>query len=144
METGEHLIRHPDWRTRLEGAIKAEVGRPFKWGERDCCLVAFGLVRAITGADLFPYRGQYSTLKGLRDIGRRDCDGALTTEDLATYLLGGDPVAAGPARVGDMMFFEKGAWNSLGTMTAMGAMFCGYDGMIFMPPSRCKCAWKIG
>ncbi len=143
METGERLIRHLDWRARLEIAVKAEAGKPFEWGQRDCCLVAFRLVRAITGADLFPYQGQYSTLQGLREIGRRECNGALTTEDLATYLLGFS-IDTGAARLGDMMFFEKGAWNSLGTMTGMGAMFCGYDGMIFMPPSRCKCAWRIG
>ena len=144
METGRGLTRYPDWRSRLEIAIEAETKHLFAWGEHDCCLVAFGLVRAITGADLFPYRGnRYSSLKGLRDIGLADFDDAVTTEDLAGRILG-TSIDAGAARVGDMMYFEKGAWNSLGTMTAMGAMFRGYDGMIFMSPSRCKCAWKIG
>lgn len=143
METGEHLKRYPNWRWRFEIAIKCEIRRPFEWGQCDCCLVAFRLVRAITGADLFPYRGKYSDLRGLHEIGRKDFDGALTTEDLARRLLGGS-IDPGGARVGDMMFFERGAWNSLGTMTANGAMFRSLDGMIFMPPSRCKCAWKIG
>ena len=145
MDAQIRLIRYPDWQQCLEGAIKYEVKKSVEWGKHDCCLVAFGLVRAITGVHLFPYRGQYSSYKELRAIGYNDFgfEKAMTMEDLSRRLLG-DSIETDAARVGDMMCFEKGKRNSLGTLTAAGAMFRSFGGMIFAPPSRCKCAWKIG
>ena len=101
MEAGG-LKRYPEWRDCLKEAIEDEIGKPFKWGEHDCCLVSFGLVYAITGVELFPYQNRYSSLIGLREIGYREFGGALTTEDLATWILGTSMVTDA-AGTGDMM-----------------------------------------
>jgi hypothetical protein len=60
-------MRHDDWSKRLRETIQAAQGRPFLWGENDCCLFAADCCIAVCGIDpAEKYRGQYSTERGAK------------------------------------------------------------------------------
>lgn len=57
-------MRFPDWRTRLQNYISANIARPFQAGVFDCSLFSADCVNVMTGVDhAAPYRGQYSTIQ---------------------------------------------------------------------------------
>ncbi|WP_110708494.1 hypothetical protein [Salinicola sp. CR57] len=58
-------MRHHDWPTRLQQTIKGASGRPFSWGELDCCLFVSDCCIAVCGVDPSgPYRGKYRSRRG--------------------------------------------------------------------------------
>ncbi|WP_411101219.1 DUF6950 family protein [Streptomyces sp. x-45] len=60
-------MRYRDWTMRLNETIKAAQGRPFLWGEFDCCLFAADCSAAICGVDpAADYRGKYKTEAGAK------------------------------------------------------------------------------
>lgn len=60
-------MRYRDWTTRLHQTIQASLGRPFSWGEFDCCVFAAECSIAICGVDpLELYRGKYRTETGAK------------------------------------------------------------------------------
>lgn len=60
-------MRYRDWTTRLNEAIKAAQGRPFSWGEFDCCLFAADCAVAVCGVDPAErYRGKYKSEAGAK------------------------------------------------------------------------------
>jgi hypothetical protein len=62
-------MRYRDWTTRLSDVIKAALGRPFSWGEFDCCLFAADCAVAVCGTDpAAQYRGQYTTEAGAKRL----------------------------------------------------------------------------
>lgn len=62
-------MRYRDWTTRLSDVIKAALGRPFSWGEFDCCLFAADCAVAVCGVDpAEQYRGKYKTETGAKRL----------------------------------------------------------------------------
>lgn len=62
-------MRYRDWTTRLHESIKAAQGRPFSWGEFDCCLFAADCAVAVCGTDpAEQYRGKYKTEAGAKRL----------------------------------------------------------------------------
>jgi hypothetical protein len=62
-------MRNRDWTTRLNDVIKAALGRPFSWGEFDCCLFAADCAVAVCGTDpAEQYRGKYKTETGAKRL----------------------------------------------------------------------------
>ncbi|KJH75631.1 DUF6950 family protein [Pseudomonas sp. ES3-33] len=60
-------MRYQDWTTRLHDVIKAAQGRPFSWGEFDCCLFAADCSAAVCGVDpAAQYRGKYTSEAGAK------------------------------------------------------------------------------
>lgn len=60
-------MRHPDWQLRIIDTIKAASGRPFCWGENDCCLFVADVCLAACGKDpAADYRGRYRTELGAK------------------------------------------------------------------------------
>lgn len=58
-------MRNRDWTTRLHDVIRAAHGRPFSWGEFDCCTFAADCAVALCSTDpAAAYRGKYSTQAG--------------------------------------------------------------------------------
>ena len=52
---------------RLNETIKAALGRPFLWGEFDCCLFAADCTASVCGVDPAEnYRGKYTTETGAK------------------------------------------------------------------------------
>ena len=62
-------MRHRDWTTRLHDVIRAALGRPFSWGEFDCCLFAADCSSAICDVDPAAlYRGKYKSESGAKRL----------------------------------------------------------------------------
>jgi hypothetical protein len=62
-------MRNRDWTTRLHDVIKAALGRPFSWGEFDCCLFAAECAVAVCNTDpAAEYRGKYTTETGAKRL----------------------------------------------------------------------------
>lgn len=60
-----HLVRLPDWPTRLAQACEAARDRPLHWGRCDCVTFAADIVLAITGIDpLADLRGLWRSAGG--------------------------------------------------------------------------------
>lgn len=54
------MTRSDQWPKLLASFIEARRGRPFAWGENDCCLFAADWIREATGRDIAcDYRGKY-------------------------------------------------------------------------------------
>ncbi|MEW7867465.1 DUF6950 family protein [Aeromonas diversa] len=63
------MQRHPDWQARLLSHIEAAMGRPFVWGQSDCCLFTADACAAVSGVDpAADYRGRYTTEIGARRV----------------------------------------------------------------------------
>jgi len=60
-------MRHPDWQLRIIQCIQAASGRPFCWGENDCCLFVADVCLAACDKDpAAAYRGRYRTEIGAK------------------------------------------------------------------------------
>ena len=130
------LIRLENWPVRLDAAIEAARGRPFKWGEHDCATWASEVVCAITGARYW-FAASYGSEKDAdREIER----------------LGLDSLAAGVSRVleplespllaqrGDIVQHKIGA---LGVCVGSMAMCLRERGLIAVPVKNCVRAWRV-
>jgi hypothetical protein len=66
------VARLPDWRPRLHLWLQEMDGKPFVFGNHDCCLFGAGAVAAQTGVDLAAgWRGRYTTMRGGLRVLRR-------------------------------------------------------------------------
>lgn len=60
-------MRVPNWTARLAEVFAAAEGKPFAWGENDCCLFAADCCLAISGKDPAQvFRGKYKTEAGAK------------------------------------------------------------------------------
>lgn len=60
-------MRVPNWTARLAEVFAAAEGKPFAWGENDCCLFAADCCLAISGKDpALAFRGKYKTEAGAK------------------------------------------------------------------------------
>lgn len=93
-------MRFENWPELLDAYVQQHREAAHAWGTHDCALFASGAVLAITGEDPFAeYRGRYSNEAQAEVL----LDEAGGFEALCTRLLG-EPVPAGLARRGDLVF----------------------------------------
>lgn len=60
-------MRVPNWTARLAEVFAMAEGKPFAWGENDCCLFAADCCLAIAGKDpAAEFRGTYKTEAGAK------------------------------------------------------------------------------
>ena len=63
------MSRPEGWEGRLARMMEAAAGRPFVWGQHDCCLMAADAVLAVRGVDpAAGLRGTYSGPAGAREV----------------------------------------------------------------------------
>lgn len=100
------LVRVANWPERLTACLSALQGRPFAWGQHDCCTNAFDAVLAMTGQDrMADVRGRYADARSAYSILRSE--GGLA--DFTTRRLGASlrPTLAGRGDV--VMFLQLGS-----------------------------------
>ena len=136
------MKRFEDWPIRLNAAIEAARGRPFVWGQHDCALFAFNVVRDLTGIDhASAYRGHYKSAQGAARALRTLGQGTLRASVGAA--LGGE-IPALKAQRGDVVLrIQPSRGETLGICTGADVAFVGGPGLVFVPVSDCLTAWRV-
>ena len=115
-----------NWPILLAKEVEAAVGRPFLWGEHDCCLFAANCVEAMTGVDpMAEFRGTYddqaSAQEALETIG----SGTLLETMKQKF---GEPKPAVAAKRGDLIYGVFPNGPALGVCLGAVAVFVGNEG----------------
>lgn len=133
--------RIPGWERHLAEAIEAARDRPFHWGRHDCATFAFDLRRALAcGPDVAAlWRGRYSTARGAVRVMHRL--GWSSLEAAGCDLLGEPLATVHLAQRGDLVLADTG----LGFGICLGARAAGMapEGLILVPLSSCRLAWRV-
>ncbi|PKR57509.1 DUF6950 family protein [Thalassospira lohafexi] len=143
------MTRLVHWERKLADFHKAAFGRPFVWGQTDCCLTASDGVLAITGIDPGArFRGAYSDMAGgYRAM--KDYAGGGVSETIAALMAENNwpeiPVLM--ARRGDVGLVPSG----LPGMQADAAAIClgphwatrGEGGLVNLPLKQGRRAWRV-
>lgn len=138
------MKRFEDWPTRLVGVIDKAAGKPFVWGEHDCCLFACNCIEAMTGVDpAAPFRGKYRSrgeaVRALRDY-------AGTLEDVALQIAleyNAPPITASRAFRGDLALVETERGDALAIHYG-GALFTtAAEGLARLPILHARLHWAV-
>ncbi|NAP01938.1 hypothetical protein B1F73_09255 [Pseudomonas syringae] len=131
-------MRNRDWTTRLHEVIKAAQGRPFSWGEFDCCLFAADCASAVCGVDpAEQYRGTYKTESGAkRALKKRH--GSLESAWDACFAR----VAVPFIQRGDVVMYEAPAGRSMAVFWA-GDYWATTDDGVARVVCEPLAAWRV-
>jgi hypothetical protein len=132
--------RIPHWEQILASAILAARDRPFVWGQHDCATWAFDLRRDLTGGPDHAalWRGRYRTAGGCLRVLRRT--GWETLEAGGRALLGTPLADPRLAQRGDLVL--GGAPEAFGVVAGAHVIFVAPDGLVSLPLSRARLAWR--
>lgn len=145
------MIRFEDWHARLGAHIQAASGRPFVWGEHDCCVWACDGILAMTGVDpMTELRGRYLTALGAARALKAFAGGGLdeTAEHIAS-LLHAPEIPVLTAGRGDCVIadaeYDGGYAPALGLVAMNGrqALFAGPVGLTAISLRECRRAWRV-
>ncbi len=129
------LERYPDWRKRLEQYVQSLRGQPFEYGSLDCCQIAGGSIRAMTGVDLmseFRYTDRDSAAAVMAN------GGGLVR--IVTRILG-SPMRAYMARCGDIVLVDT---DALGVLLDHRIVAPSKDGVTTCTSLHGRIAWRVG
>lgn len=129
--------RRADWEHRLNAWLEPELGKPHRFGDRDCVMRVLDAVHAQTGRDIAEgHRGAYRSRTGaaryLRALGFASA-AALLDSQL-------EPVEPAFARRGDIVL----AGGDPGVCIGGDALFFLEQGTIALPRSDWTRAWRSG
>lgn len=135
------LTRLPDWDQRLARLVERHMQTPGAWGAADCLLTAMDAVEAITGVDpAAEIRKRYKTSAGaarlLRKNGFVDLDQALASRfpEVGRLL----------AQRGDLAIVERDGVLAVGFVCSHGVAVKVETGLVFVPQTDIKSAFKVG
>lgn len=116
---------------------------PFAWGAADCATLAADCALALTGRDpLAAVRGRYATALGARRVLTRMGWGSLAGFAAAHY----PEIPAALAHVGDWALVDGAAGldgTALGIVAGATIVVRGVDGLLLLPRSAARRAWRV-
>ena len=132
------MARHIDWQQRLSGVIRASFGRPFSWGDHDCCIFAADCCVAVCGTDpAEQYRGRYKTEAGAKRALKKT-HGSLEAAWDACF----ERVDVGLAGRGDVVLYDGPLGRSVAVVWAGDCWSIEQSGAV-----RAQCeplvAWRV-
>ena len=135
-----HLTRIPHWEQLFAAAVMEARTRPFAWGSHDCATWAFDLRRDLTGGPDHAalWRGQYRTPGGCQRVLRRL--GWKSLEEGGHALLGEPLADPRLAQRGDLVL--GGEPEAFGVCIGARAGFVSPEGIVTIPLSSCRLAWR--
>jgi hypothetical protein len=143
------MRRKDNWPELLGHYIDTKRAELFKWGVNDCALFVCDAVQLMTGVDLAQdFRGTYNSAIGATKQIRRACNGT-TIADLAIWIAVIHEIPEVPilmAQRGDVgLVHVDGLGPALAIMGMDGMNFlaAGKDGIVSVPTSAAKKAWRI-
>ena len=139
------MTRREDWPKRLDAVLQAAEGRPFSWGEHDCCTFAADCVHAVTGERLWP-EGFGTYASAIEAQKRMFAMGWETVADALDSVLGERrPVLT--AQRGDIVVFVNEADRFGCAVVDLSGQFgvgLAPDGLVRRPVLDAVAAWRVG
>jgi len=129
-----------DWPERLAAHIEDWRYKKFEWGKADCALFCFNAEIAMCGQSRFEdFSGQYKTptgsLKALIKFGKGDLDKSVSEKLQA--------VDISKAQRGDVALIDTDQGDALSLVIGNKLAAMGHDGLVFLPITAAKKAWRI-
>ena len=129
-----------DWPTRLNDHIEEWRHKKFEWGKADCALFCLYAEKAICGASrvddfIGKYRSAAGSVKALLKIGGGDL-----AASVGARLAEIDP---SKAQRGDVALIDTPLGDALSLVVGDKVAAMGKDGLVFLPLSAAKQAWKV-
>lgn len=139
------MKRLPNWESKFADWQKAAFGRPFSWGDADCCLTVCDGLLAITGIDpAASFRGNYKTKRGAYAALKRFAGGGLSeTVEKITADLGWPEVPRLTARRGDVGLVDTEFGEALAICTGPKWAVQGEHGLVFLSIKSGLRAWRV-
>jgi len=128
-----------NWPEVLDKCISDARGKPFEWGEHDCCMFAANVVEELTGTDYAAeFRGKYKTMRGAsKALGKIPLDKTMDKKLKRTQH---------PNR-GDVVLIGKEITQqplpALGICLGMTVALIGDQGIEFLPVAVIAAAWDV-
>ena len=130
------------WEQRLDAVIENARSRPYELGTHDCFSLACTVQAALTGVDRWP---EFSGYRSKREALARIAEHGSTFEQAGDWFFGGGHVDMRLARRGDIVALRtEDGQKHLGVCLGDRVACLLADGLGFIPPSACLCAWRIG
>jgi hypothetical protein len=131
------MKRREDWAEQLADYLDARRDVPFAWGGNDCASFAAGAVEAMTGeaTQIQQIESAAAYLHFLRDHGPLD---AIVDDTLGERL----PSPAFAQR-GDVVLLFVDERATLGVCIGTEAAAPGPDGMLAVPMTAARAAWRV-
>jgi hypothetical protein len=132
--------RLEDWPLRLNNHIEEWRHKKFEWGKADCALFCLYAEKAICGSSRFDdfigkYRSAAGSVKALLKIGGGDLAASVGAR-LAE-------IETSKAQRGDVALIDTPAGDALSLVIGDKVAAMGKDGLVFLPLSAAKKAWKV-
>jgi len=132
--------RLADWPTRLNDHIEEWRHKKFEWGKADCALFCLYAEKAMCGSSRFDdfigkYRSAAGSVKALLKIGAGDL-----AASVGARLDEIDPIKA---QRGDVALIDTPDGDALSLVIGDKVAAMGKDGLVFLPLSAAKQAWKV-
>jgi len=129
-----------DWPTRLNDHIEEWRHKKFEWGKADCALFCLYAEKAICGASRFDdfigkYRSAAGSAKALLKIGAGDLAASVGARLREIKVL--------EAQRGDVALIDTPDGDALSLVVGDKVAAMGKDGLVFLPLSAAKKAWKV-
>ena len=129
-----------DWPTRLNNHIEEWRHKKFEWGKADCALFCLYAEKAICGSSRFDdfigkYRSAAGSARALLKIGAGDLATSVGARLREIKVL--------EAQRGDVALIDTPLGDALSLVIGDKVAAMGKDGLIFLPLSAAKQAWKV-
>lgn len=143
------MERRQDWPARLADAIEAASGRPFSWGQHDCCAAACALIEAMTDANPMADLPAYDDEAGARAV-IEPYGGVVEIVEALSDDNGFPEIPVGMAQRGDLVLVPGAdGWDAAMAMVSPNGRQvvtarAGGVGWLWMPARAARRAWRIG
>lgn len=132
-------LRRRDWVSRLFAVVDGAHGRPFEWGQHDCCLFAARCIDAMTGSD---WEGDLAACYHDEDSAKAYivAEGGIRASVSRRF---GEPVQPLLARRGDLVLVDTPMGNAVSVCIGPTLVAAGPSGFTALPLSAGLCSWRI-
>ncbi len=132
-------VRRKDWVSRLLAVVDDAQGRPFEWGQHDCCLFAARCIDAVTGSFWAGsldacYQDEATALAYIK------AEGGIRASVSRRF---GDPVPPLLARRGDLVLVDSPLGEAVTVCVGPSLVGAAPSGLTVLPLSAGLCAWRI-
>ena len=129
-----------DWPSRLNDHIEEWRHKKFQWGKAECALFCLYAEKAICGSSRFDdFIGKYRSAAGSAKALLRIGGGGLAASVGARLA----EIEPSKAQRGDVALIDTPLGDALSLVVGDKVAAMGKDGLVFLPLSAAKQAWKV-